>query len=182
MQQHINFHSLQKPKLSHKQRQPFQVHHTTKKSSNQWSIHVQVNAHRDQRIDIWTREQYAGRFWKENESEWDRVRALVFVCLQRNLMYFNFWWTSPPERQISSNCTIPYAHWAAPLATIDTKRLNMCDTIFVHMPDIDTIFVFLYVCCQIRVVTLPSRNYTRGVDWSFFWGGIFVSFDNRLNK
>ena len=78
--------------------------------------------------------------------------GFVFIRLRRNLMYFIFWRTSPPERQISSHLTMTtFCPLSSSLATIDAKRPSMwwrasTTTRFEHIPDPDTIFASPSVC------------------------------------
>lgn len=72
--------------------------------------------------------------------------GLVFIRLRRNLMYFIFWRTRPPDIQISSHRTnTTFCPFRSSFATIDANRPSMwwrasTTTRFAQIPEPDTIF------------------------------------------
>lgn len=73
--------------------------------------------------------------------------GLVFILLRRNLKYFIFWRTRPPDMQISSHLTTTTrCPFKSSLAMMAARRPSMCclpsTTIRrAQIPDPDTIFV-----------------------------------------
>jgi len=70
----------------------------------------------------------------------------VFMRLRRNLMYFIFCLTRPPEMQISSQrTTTTFCPLSSSFATMDASRPSMwcrasTTTLFAQIPEPDTIF------------------------------------------
>jgi len=106
--------------------------------------------------------------------------GLVFMRLRRNLMYFIFWRTKPPEMAISSHrTTTTFCPFSSSFAMIDAKRPSMwcrasTTTRFAQIPDPDTISVFLSFS-----VKRPAGEIGCG-KWGFetealgFWGLIYA--------
>jgi hypothetical protein len=93
--------------------------------------------------------------------------GLVFMRLRRNLKYFIFCLTSPPDIHISSHLTTTtFWPFKSSLAMIDAKRPSMwclasTSTTFAQTPDPDTIFA-------------ASSSLSKGVDFGgegvYKWG------------
>ena len=75
--------------------------------------------------------------------------GLVFMRLRRNLKYFIFCLTSPPEMQISSQrTTTTFWPFRSSFATMEARRPSMwwrasTTTRFAQIPEPDTIFFFV---------------------------------------
>lgn len=90
--------------------------------------------------------------------------GLVFIRLRRNLMYFIFWRTKPPEMAISSHrTTTTFCPFSSSFAMIDASLPSMwcrasTTTRFAQIPDPDTISASVSLSSGVKRPTSQSTR------------------------
>lgn len=106
--------------------------------------------------------------------------GLVFIRFLKNLMYFIFCLTNPPDMQISSHLTTTtFCPFNNSLANIDASLPNMwclasTTTLLAQIPDPETIYFRSCCCCGFFFLSREMKGRIRVLSVTFIIGSFLL--------
>lgn len=147
--QYTTAEQINNKKTNSKQEKPNSIRSFEPGGPDPWHSHF---SDKDNRKILITHPRMVRQRILEGARKWmGPWEGLVFMRLRRNLRYFIFWRTSPPERQISSHLTTTtFCPFSNSFANIDASLPSMwclasTTTLPAQIPDPDTILLSLFL-------------------------------------